>query len=62
MTVGGLQPHSRNFFNGEPIWQYQVSLYTAHPFGYKRLTDGETGTLMWTHRDYEGEWETDAFW
>jgi hypothetical protein len=61
-TVGGLQPHSRNFFNGEPIWQYQGSLYIAHPFGYERLTNGETGALMWTHRDYEGEWETDAFW
>lgn len=62
-TVGGLAPHSREFFNGLLVWKHEGRKIRAHPLGFQRSVHAATGALMWIqeNRD-EAEWETGAFW
>ncbi|KAK4102498.1 hypothetical protein N658DRAFT_339775 [Parathielavia hyrcaniae] len=65
LTVGGLAPLSRKFYNGVPVWQPgNGDVATEHPGGYSRTVDGDSGAVKWIHPD-DAEylvWETGAFW
>ncbi|KAI8715920.1 hypothetical protein NCS52_01101000 [Fusarium sp. LHS14.1] len=63
LSVGGLTMHSREFFNGQPIWKHGGKKSRSHPGGYERSVDTATGALKWTRPgDDEVVWETDALW
>jgi hypothetical protein len=63
ITVGGLTPRSRRFFNGVPVWRLNGIDQDEHPGGYVRSVDGTSGAVKWTHSE-SGDlvWETAAFW
>ncbi|RSL67862.1 hypothetical protein CEP53_002805 [Fusarium sp. AF-6] len=63
-TVGGLAPHSREFFNGLPVRKHEGKKTRTHPLGYQRSVHATTGALIWIRDENEGEveWETAAFW
>lgn len=66
LTVGGLMPHGRLFFNGLPLWRVSGTNVNVveHPGGYRRWVDPDSGAIKWTH-DEDPEavvWETFALW
>ena len=61
-TVGGLTPVRHELFSGQPIWQGEGGRCRAHPGGFQRSVDPETGALIWTHAQYESQGETAPFW
>ncbi|AEO69952.1 uncharacterized protein THITE_2171159 [Thermothielavioides terrestris NRRL 8126] len=63
ISVGGLTPRSRRFFNGVPVWHPNGVDQDEHPGGYVRSVNGTSGAVKWTHSE-SGDlvWETAAFW
>ncbi|KAH6622675.1 hypothetical protein F5144DRAFT_336230 [Chaetomium tenue] len=68
ISVGGLTPLGRQFFNGLPVWKSEVDgaevAVVDHPGGYQRSVDAESGAVKWTHPDDADDvvWETPALW
>ncbi|KXX77148.1 hypothetical protein MMYC01_207562 [Madurella mycetomatis] len=63
LTVGGLTPRLRQFFNGRPVWRVNGANLVEHPGGYQRSVDPDSGAVKWTHdEDPEAVWETLALW
>ncbi|KAK4152614.1 hypothetical protein C8A00DRAFT_16102 [Chaetomidium leptoderma] len=64
LTVGGLAPQSRQFFDGLPVWtSADGDPVLEHPGGYQRSVDPDSGALRWTHPENDDlVWETEAFW
>lgn len=55
ISVGGLQPQSRQFYNGRLLWQGQEGqLVPDHPNGWVREIRQNDGALIWTRTDAQG--------
>jgi len=64
LTVGGMTPLLRQFYNGLPVWRgVNGGNVDRHPDGYHRSVDVESGAVKWTNaEDGEVVWETEALW
>ncbi|KAL2160783.1 hypothetical protein VTH06DRAFT_980 [Thermothelomyces fergusii] len=72
LTVGGLTPIGRRFYDSVPLWRdpNREGPYIAaiHPGGYRRSVDPNTGAVRWTlnrpgsQEPVDVVWETPAFW
>ncbi len=70
MSLRGVRPHHREFFNGQPVWKMANGKYSAYPMGCYRKVDASYGAFYWVdehgndEKDEEGHrvWDTEAFW
>ncbi|KAL2255464.1 hypothetical protein VTK26DRAFT_3346 [Humicola hyalothermophila] len=64
LSVGGLTPRFRLFYNGLPVWRAEDRNLLEHPGGYQRSVDANSGAVKWTHPENPDEvvWETPPFW
>ncbi len=70
MSLQGVPPHHREFYNGQPVWKMGDGKYTAHPWGYSRKVDPLFGAFFWVDKNGNDElddqgnriWDTGPFW
>lgn len=70
VSLGGMIPHSHEFFSGRPIWKLPSGrLQLNHPGGYNRAVDASSGAFFFGDgadpaRDDHGNvaWHTEPFW
>ncbi len=70
MSLRGVAPHHREFYNGQPVWRMGDGRYTAHPWGCSRKVDGSNGAFYWVDANGNDEldelgnrvWDTEAIW
>ncbi|KAH8656430.1 hypothetical protein BGZ61DRAFT_434371 [Ilyonectria robusta] len=50
VSLYGIHPHVREFYNGQPLWKIDGKLHTQ-PGGHCRLVDPTCGAFFWTDSD-----------
>ncbi len=69
MSLRGVTPHHREFYNGQPVWKMADGRYSAHPEGCYRKVDASYGAFYWVDPDGNEEldeqgnrmWDTEGF-
>ncbi|PHH76572.1 hypothetical protein CDD80_1433 [Ophiocordyceps camponoti-rufipedis] len=62
-VVGSYTPHSRLFYNGQPLWQDGGVVGPDHPEGYTRDVDVKTGCVVWAKAGEADRYtETGSVW